>query len=979
MKRIIYLICMILLYSIQTIHAQYVSIPDSNFRAYLLGRFPTAMLGNNLDTTNTQVINATVVDVDSLHITSIDGIQYFDNLQTLNCGRNYIATLPMFPNALTNLICKQNVLTQLPDLPSTLVDLNCSSNQITQLPILPNGLVNVDCSGNKIDTLQPYTPNIVTFNCSGNLLTSIPSFTNTILNFNCSYNQITSIPVLSSFIQLLNTSGNTINVLPTLTNNLQTLSCYSNGLSVLPALPSSLVSLECAGNLLTQLPTLPSSLTYLETSTNQLTSLPTLPSNLMTLHCYNNQLPLLPSLPSTLSSLYCGNNLIPSLPALPNGLIDLDYSSNPISALPTLPSTLQKLIWNSNLTTQVLPTLPNSLKHLEVNNTPLSNLPILSTSLNYLACSNDGLTSLPTLPNTLLELYCQHDSLVSLPSLPTSLRLLSCDNNHLTALPTLPTTLYSLSCGNNTNLMCLPKLPPTMELLYIGGTAIVCLPNRFMYAKYSYQDPFILNLPLCDPSSNCEVAWNIAGNVHIDTSLNCMDDSLNPGQRLSNVKMVLINASNSQDSMVVTGNGEYSFDTYANGNYSVYLDTLEIPVSVLCPSNGIQNVTLSGIDTLKPNINFGVKCNEIDAGVKTIIGRFRPAVLSHVNIKAGDLAQYYNLSCGISNISATVTTVLSGPVSFVQATANSVIPNSVSGNVITYFIPDITIVDFNTAFNIDVITDVSANIGNSVCITTTISNITNEQNTTNNSLHICFDVVNSFDPNEKTVTPKDDSEPGDELIYTVYFQNTGSDTAYKVVVLDTLSSNLDWNTFEFMNASHEVVVRRNADIVNFTFNDINLLDSVHNEPQSHGWLQFKIKLKNNLAWGTKTVNLASIYFDYNSAIVTNEAVNFIGSDTTYLTTKHPVILPTAFTPNSDDLNDTWHILNTTYLQRKKVRVDRIVVTNRWGQTVFMGNDMNFVWKPTQGTAADNYFYTISYTYELSGNQVVEYGNVVIIR
>jgi hypothetical protein len=59
------------------------------------------------------------------------------------------------------------------------------------------------------------------------------------------------------------------------------------------------------------------------------------------------------------------------------------------------------------------------------------------------------------------------------------------------------------------------------------------------------------------------------------------------------------------------------------------------------------------------------------------------------------------------------------------------------------------------------------------------------------------------------------------------------------------------------------------------FLDIDLADSVSNEPESHGFVQFKIQMKPDLSHGTVLKNAASIQFDYNELIHTNEVVHTI--------------------------------------------------------------------------------------------------------
>lgn len=142
----------------------------------------------------------------------------------------------------------------------------------------------------------------------------------------------------------------------------------------------------------------------------------------------------------------------------------------------------------------------------------------------------------------------------------------------------------------------------------------------------------------------------------------------------------------------------------------------------------------------------------------------------------------------------------------------------------------------------------------------------------NNQLQYCFNIVNSYDPNEKTVYPKTITSDGDWLTYTIQFQNTGNDTAYTVVVKDTLPQDLVAESSQYLAGSHKNIIQIKGQEVVFTFPRINLVDSATNEPLSHGWVQFKIKTKNNLPPTFNISNRAAIFFDFNSPIFTNYAV-----------------------------------------------------------------------------------------------------------
>lgn len=65
----------------------------------------------------------------------------------------------------------------------------------------------------------------------------------------------------------------------------------------------------------------------------------------------------------------------------------------------------------------------------------------------------------------------------------------------------------------------------------------------------------------------------------------------------------------------------------------------------------------------------------------------------------------------------------------------------------------------------------------------------------------CIMITGSYDPNDKSNSPLGiDSihlvTPGTPIDYTIRFQNTGNDTAFKVVIIDTLSNDFDLSTLE---------------------------------------------------------------------------------------------------------------------------------------------------------------------------------------
>ncbi len=137
----------------------------------------------------------------------------------------------------------------------------------------------------------------------------------------------------------------------------------------------------------------------------------------------------------------------------------------------------------------------------------------------------------------------------------------------------------------------------------------------------------------------------------------------------------------------------------------------------------------------------------------------------------------------------------------------------------------------------------------------------------------------AYDPNDKQVFPigvQDEKYTlmSETLEYLIRFQNTGNDTAFNVVITDTLASELDLNSFQVLEKSHDLrtVVEPNGAVA-FRFENILLADSVVDEPNSHGFVKFRIKPKTGLADARRIENTAFIYFDFNPAIITNTTLN----------------------------------------------------------------------------------------------------------
>jgi uncharacterized repeat protein (TIGR01451 family) len=142
-------------------------------------------------------------------------------------------------------------------------------------------------------------------------------------------------------------------------------------------------------------------------------------------------------------------------------------------------------------------------------------------------------------------------------------------------------------------------------------------------------------------------------------------------------------------------------------------------------------------------------------------------------------------------------------------------------------------------------------------------------------------VKNSYDPNDIRVSPQGTGTAGyissdqSSLTYKIDFQNTGTDAAYNVIVTNDLDANMDNATVTVLSSSHPCTSSIENNTLKFSFKDINLPDSNANQSGSHGYVLYRVNLKNGLAPDTKIFNEANIYFDYNSAVATNQVQNTI--------------------------------------------------------------------------------------------------------
>ncbi len=155
----------------------------------------------------------------------------------------------------------------------------------------------------------------------------------------------------------------------------------------------------------------------------------------------------------------------------------------------------------------------------------------------------------------------------------------------------------------------------------------------------------------------------------------------------------------------------------------------------------------------------------------------------------------------------------------------------------------------------------------------------------------CQESIGSYDPNDKRASPKGYGEEAyikanTRLDYKIRFQNTGTDTAFNVLVRDQINPEFDLSTLKLGTSSHPFSFEiEEGNVLAFSFEDINLVDSTKNEPLSHGFVQFSIDQIPDHQDGILLLNDAEIFFDFNDTVITNTSKHIVGSEFIEISTR----------------------------------------------------------------------------------------------
>ncbi len=174
------------------------NFPDDVFREYVSDEFDT----NNDDYLDNDEIKA-VTEIDVYEywvIESLTGIEYFTELEELDCASNKLTTLDISNNTKVKMLdCDKNSLTKLKiGKNESLKYLYCSDNQLTTLDVSQNtGLIDLYCEDNNLTSLDlSKNKKLEYLSCNNNSLTKLDvSDLTALTELTCSGNQLTTLDV----------------------------------------------------------------------------------------------------------------------------------------------------------------------------------------------------------------------------------------------------------------------------------------------------------------------------------------------------------------------------------------------------------------------------------------------------------------------------------------------------------------------------------------------------------------------------------------------------------------------------------------------------------------------------------------------------------------------------------------------------------------------------------------------------------------
>jgi uncharacterized repeat protein (TIGR01451 family) len=811
--------------------------------------------------------------------TNISNNQYFKTILKTNKMKKLLFLMLLF----TGIVNAQIV--NIPDnnFKAKLIALGVDTNgdgQIQSVEALAK--TTLDVSNSNISNLTGIRSflNLTALTCNNNQITFLNvSGLNNLNTIYCQYNQIGSINLSGTVLYRLDCGFNQLTVLNiTGLNNLQYLKCNNNLISTL-SFDNSITYLAeviCSFNQLTAINfNNVATIAYGLVCSNNLLITLNIPSTVSLVNCEYNQLTNL-NVPQGVGLLYCNNNLLTTLDFSNRiNAYELDCSNNLLTNLNVTGSHFARLNCKNNFLTSLDLTNvlaqfndPNNAFDLSFNQ--ILNLTFLNTNIDNFKCNNNQLTTLD-LTNCIInkQFECSNNQLTNINFSNSITPTVNLKNNLLTSID-ISNCLYinSLDCSNN-NLNTIFAKNGRNEFINFTNN-----PNlTFICADDEQVSSFAsVALPTTSINSYCNFAPGGLSNKIVGISR--LDSDNNGCNNLdfgfNNLK---INVTDGFD----------SGSTFTNntGNYSIFTQSLDYTLTPSLENPTYFNVSPATSVVSFPTNNFltqtqdyCITSNGIRPDLEVVIF---PAQQTIPYSEAEFVIVYKNKG----------NQVLSGTVDFTfnddicdLATSNPVADNQTAGllnwnysNLLPFESRSI-----NLKFQLnDATFPFYLNLGDNLPVSATVNPVVGDETPLDNTFSLNQPLVETPNLNFITCLEGNNVAPsqiGKYLHYSVQFENSGTENANNVVVKNVIdTTKFDISSLQVISSSAGLRTVITNNIVEFIFENINLARKSGTPPVGgHGDVLFKIKTKPTLPSGSSVVNNASIYFDYEMAILTNNAI-----------------------------------------------------------------------------------------------------------
>lgn len=472
-------------------------------------------------------------------------------------------------------------------------------------------------------------------------------------------------------------------------------------------------------------------------------------------------------------------------------------------------------------------------------------------------------------------------------------------------LPPFPSTLTELNI-DGAIISCLPLLPESLSLLFDHMAMITCFPNwpsGMHYAGGGPEPPTAETATYCSVlNSDCPGAYpDIAGRVFRDLDVDGQYDAGEPGLPQASVTL-------QPNGNVVGCQADGSWEIgVLPGAYSIAASTSYPYIQNIAPATHTADV---------PDLGDADTGNDFAVTLLPGINDLRAFLTASVARPGFDNRLF--LSCnnyGTEPINTTLTLEFDPAQSWL---GSSIAPTSLNSHSASWDLGTMAI-GATTNLSVDLHTDASIPLGTPIAHVLTASPVATDETPLDNVYTFTDSVVGSYDPNDKLLSPavlppSEVAAGTTPIAYTIRFQNTGTYMAERVVILDTLSEDLQWSTMRFIASSHAHEWYIRDGVLHVVHSGINLPDSTSNEPASHGFFTFSMLPGTHLQDGDQIVNIAHIVFDLNTPIVTPPAVFHV--DIAAGVHEHaatgPQVIPN---PAKDRIRLQGHTDRTTYRMR----------------------------------------------------------------